>query len=72
MENAGKISARRQSNKGYASSHRLKWGPLPPNDVDGIAQHVREGERRKGLKGYKYLITQIPQDLYTDAVHCRF
>ena len=25
-----------------------KWGPFPPNEVGGIAQHVRKGEGRKG------------------------
>ena len=30
--------------KGCAISHRLKWGPLPPNEVGSIAQHVRNGE----------------------------
>ena len=25
------------------SCHRLKWGPLPPNDVRRIALYVREG-----------------------------
>ena len=24
------------------TSHRLKWDPLPPNEVGGIAQQVRE------------------------------
>jgi hypothetical protein len=39
----GKISARRQSDEGCAASNRLKWGPLPPNEVVTIAQRVREG-----------------------------
>ena len=34
--------------EGCATSHRLKWGSFPPNEVDRIAQHVRKGERRKG------------------------
>ena len=25
----------------------VKWGPLPPNDVDCIALHAREGEGKK-------------------------
>ena len=29
------------------TSHRLKWGSLPPNEVDRIAQQLREGEERK-------------------------
>ena len=40
-----KPSARRPSDEGCAINHRLKSGPLPPNDVGKIAQHVR-GERR--------------------------
>ena len=31
--------------EGCASSHRLKWGPFPPNEVDRIAQPAREGEK---------------------------
>ena len=34
--------------EGCAISHRLKWGPFPPNEVSRIAQHVRKGGRRKG------------------------
>ena len=30
------------------TSHRIKWGPFPPNEVGRIAQHARKGERRKG------------------------
>ena len=26
---------------------RLKWGPVPPNEVGRIAQHVRKGEEKK-------------------------
>ena len=29
------------------TSHRLKWSPLPPNEVGRIAQYVRKGEERK-------------------------
>jgi hypothetical protein len=37
---------------GWASRHRLKWGPFPPNKVDVIAEHVRKREE-KGSKGSK-------------------
>ena len=47
-ENSGK-----PSDEGCATSHRLKWGPLHPNEVDRIAQHVRKGEGRKEEKGIK-------------------
>ena len=33
--------------KGIATSHLLKWGPLPPKEVGRIACHVRK-DRRKG------------------------
>ena len=33
--------------KGCATSHRLKWGPLHPNEVGRTAQHVRLGNERK-------------------------
>ena len=32
--------------EGFSIIHRLKWGPLPPNDCR-ITQHVREREERK-------------------------
>ena len=31
--------------------HRLKWGPLPPNEVGKIAKHVRNRNKRKGRVG---------------------
>ena len=40
-------SARRPSDEDCAISHRLKWNPLPPNDVCRIAQHIRKGEDKK-------------------------
>ena len=42
------ISARRPSDESSATIHRLNWGPLPPNKVVRIAQHVRE-EEGKGV-----------------------
>jgi hypothetical protein len=39
--------ARTPSNESFTTSHRARRGPLPPNEVDRIAQHVREGEGRK-------------------------
>ena len=33
--------------RGCATSHRLKWGPFPPNKVGKMAQHVRKGDGRK-------------------------
>ena len=35
----------RPSHEGCRTNFRLKWGPLPPSEVDRIAQHV--GERSK-------------------------
>ena len=34
------ISAKRQSDEDCATSYRLEWGPLPPNDICRIVQHV--------------------------------
>ena len=53
-ENPWKISSRRPSDEGYATSHRLKLGPLPPNEVGRISQHVRKGEGRKELGLYTF------------------
>ena len=44
-----KTSAKRPSDEGCANSHRLKWSPLPPNDVGSISERAREGEGRKRL-----------------------
>ena len=35
-----KISTRKLSDKDCATSHRLRWGPLPPIEVARIAQHA--------------------------------
>jgi hypothetical protein len=32
-----------------AISYRLKWGPLPPNEVGSIAQYVRNMKVNNGL-----------------------
>ena len=32
---------------GFATSHRLKWSPLLPNEISRIALYVRKGEGRK-------------------------
>ena len=55
-ENSGKPQL---GDLGCATSHRLKWGSLPPNEVGRIAQHVRKGEGRKN--GVKSGLTQPPQ-----------
>ena len=39
-KNYGKSRPALQSYR--ATSHCLKWGPLPPNEVGRIAQHVRK------------------------------
>ena len=33
-----------------ATSHLLKLGPFPPNEVGRIAQHVMKGEGRKEIE----------------------
>ena len=49
-ENPGKPQLGDRLMKGCATSHGLKWGPLPLNEVGRIAQHVRKGEGRKERK----------------------
>ena len=44
-ENSRKF--RRLSAEGCVTSHCLKWGPFPPNDVSRVAQTVREEEGSK-------------------------
>jgi hypothetical protein len=36
----------------YATSRRLKWGPLPLSEFGSMAQQVRKGEN-KGRTGYE-------------------
>ena len=36
--------------EGCTTSHHLKWGSLPPNEVGRITRYVRKGEGRKGGK----------------------
>ena len=45
-----KTSARRPSDVSCETSHRHKWGILPPNEIISIAQHaLKEGKKeRKG------------------------
>ena len=42
-----KTSARRLSDEGCATSLRLKWGPLPSNEIFRIAEHVGKGKGKK-------------------------
>ena len=37
-----------QLGRGCAASHRLKWGPFPPNEVGRIAQTL--GREKEGIK----------------------
>ena len=46
-ENPGKPQLGETVDEGSANSHILKWGPLPPNEVGRIAQHVKKGEGGK-------------------------
>ena len=46
-KNHGKPQLGDRLMKGLWTSHRLKWGPLPPNEVGRIAQQVRKGEGRR-------------------------
>ena len=40
-------SATRSSHEDCLTSHSLKWGLLPRNDVGRIVEHIREGEGRR-------------------------
>ena len=58
-------TARRPFDEGYAISHRLKWGSLPPNEVGRIAQHIiQEGGRKEGKVGPPFL---LPMKAWTVA-----
>ena len=49
-ETLGKQS--RRPCEGCATHHRLKWDPLPPNEIDRIPQHLTEKEGlHEGEKG---------------------
>ena len=45
-EKLRKTSGRRSSDEDCMTS-RFKFGPLPPNEVDRIVQHVKEGKEGK-------------------------
>ena len=50
----------RRSEEGSATSHRLKWGFLPRNEVGRITQPVRNGIRRKEEKdGWHLILTAM-------------
>ena len=49
-ENHGKTQ-QRDSHEGYATNHRLKWSPLPSNEVGMITQHVGKEETMKRRDG---------------------
>ena len=59
-----KTSIRRPSEEGFATSHRLKWGTLLPNDAVKIAQHVTAGEGRKSGKGGEGIDTENLRCIY--------
>jgi hypothetical protein len=41
-ESPGKPQLGDHLKKGCATSHRLKWGSFPPNEVDRIPQQVKK------------------------------
>ena len=57
---------RTSSHEGCATSHWLKWGPLPPNELGRIAQHVRKGEggRGQGEGSWQFLFLYIKVSRY--------
>ena len=46
LRKTSETSARRPSDGGCATSYRLKWGPLPPNDL--VGWHSRSGREEGG------------------------
>ena len=49
-ENSGRSQL--EDSRRLSDSHRLKWCPMPPNEVGRIAQQVRkEGEKNEGKYG---------------------
>ena len=44
--------------KGCVTSHRLKWGPLPLNEVGRIAQHARKRKRRKEGNDWRSILSR--------------
>ena len=58
-----KTSARRSCDEGCATRYRLKWGPLPANEVDSIAQHVRRGDGWKEERNGVLCLRRTPENL---------
>ena len=46
-ENPGKLQLGERLINDFATSHYIKWGPFPPNEVGIIAQHVRKTQNCK-------------------------
>ena len=53
-ENPQKTAGRRPSDEGCATSHRLKWGPFPPNDVSSPTARQEEW-RKEGKDGVGFV-----------------
>ena len=45
-------------NSGCATSHRFKWSPLSLNEIFRIAQQIRDGDGRKGVKDGERCVLQ--------------
>ena len=52
-ENPGKPQLGDRLLKGLCDQSLPQMGPFPPNEVGRIAQHIRDGDRRKKGKGGK-------------------
>ena len=56
---ASEITPEKPQLEDCATSDRLKWGLVPPNEVGRIAQHVRKGEQKRRRKGRGMVIKSI-------------
>ena len=60
------LTAVENPRKPWLRDHLMKavWGPLPPNDIGRVTQHIREGETKKWIgKGCLWMSFLAQQDI---------
>ena len=62
VENPGNITI--LSDEVFATSHHLRWGPLPPNNVAKITHYARDGEGRKEGKKERNAFKKILETVH--------